>query len=138
MCASRGMDRGQFLDRIASAFLGAVFDSLLWIFVPLFVSLYFPLEKLEITLIIGGLIVFLGFIAKFLKGRFIGSIFGAMSDSLKIFFILGLSDWGMYSLEYEGYRIFVDARLVVALLVVPFLLSIVDRFLSIRGYYTNS
>lgn len=138
MCASRKMGREHFLDMVVSAFLSTVVDSLFWIFAPLFVSLYFPLENLERILIIGGLIVVLGFIAKFLKGRFVGSIFGAMSDSLKIFFILSISDWGTYSLEYDGYRIFVDAGLVFALLIIPFLLSIVDRFLSISGYYTNS
>lgn len=123
---------------LASALLGAVADAVFWVIVPYLISRLFPIEGLGRILVIGGLIVVSGFIARLLRGMLVGSIFGALSDSLKIFLIFVASGWGTYSVNYGGYRVFVDATPIVALLTIPFILSLVDRFLSTGVFHTGS
>ena len=114
-------------DRLLPAILYAALDALVWVFAPLFLSSLAPLENLWAVLLAGVAISASIFVSKILEGTLFGMLAGVFSDSLKIFLIFAASGGGLFEVNYNGSHIVVNARPLLEILLLPFVVSAVGR-----------
>lgn len=118
-------------DRVAAALSAALWESVFWVFLPYLAATLLPGVEARGVVVLGALVALCAGVEALLPGHVVGAAFGLLGSALKVFVILGVTGWGRVRFEGEGYVVYLDARLIDAMLTVPIVVSLVDKLLTV-------